>query len=154
MGSLLAKITFLLCLFQPLEWIQNIFQVWPCPSKQKPFSKKSCLDPIKFDPNRFLDENGGLKRNKNMLGPFGVGKRSCPGQGIAELQVLLYTVNLLRYVSNLKKRKKKLIFEALQYKYRPRTSTFDSKNWRRMVEFILEKTNTCSSRCIHGCQES
>ena len=29
--------------------------------------------------------------------PFGFGKRSCPGQAIAELQMLLFTVHLLRY---------------------------------------------------------
>jgi len=28
--------------------------------------------------------------------PFGFGKRSCPGQAIAELQMLLFTVHLLR----------------------------------------------------------
>ena len=33
-----------------------------------------------------------------MMGPFGIGKRSCPGQAIAELQILIYTVNLLRLV--------------------------------------------------------
>ena len=54
-------------------------------------------DPFKFDPTRFLDSNGGLKRNKNMF-QFGFGRRSCPGQAIAELQILIFTVNLLRYV--------------------------------------------------------
>ena len=29
---------------------------------------------------------------------FGFGRRSCPGQAIAELQILIFTVNLLRYV--------------------------------------------------------
>ena len=53
------------------------------------------LDPFKFDPTRFLDSNGGLKRNKNMF-QFGFGRRSCPGQATAELQILLFTVNLLR----------------------------------------------------------
>lgn len=29
--------------------------------------------------------------------PFGYGKRSCPGAAIAELQILLFSVHLLRY---------------------------------------------------------
>ena len=28
--------------------------------------------------------------------PFGYGKRSCPGQAVAELQMLLFTVHLLQ----------------------------------------------------------
>ena len=69
---------------------------WINHSETCTFEDRHVKDPFKFDPNRFLDSNGGLKRNKNMLGPFGFGKRSCPGQAIAELQILLYTVNLLR----------------------------------------------------------
>ena len=30
--------------------------------------------------------------------PFGFGKRSCPGQAVAELQMLLFTVHLLRWI--------------------------------------------------------
>lgn len=52
-------------------------------------------EPFKFDPMRFLDDSGNLKRDKNLM-PFGIGRRSCPGQAIAELQMLVFTVNLLR----------------------------------------------------------
>jgi len=58
-------------------------------------NEKYYPNPFKFDPNRFLNSDGTLKRCKNLM-PFGYGKRSCPGQAVAELQMLLFTVHLLQ----------------------------------------------------------
>ncbi|GIX69330.1 cytochrome P450 2F3 [Caerostris extrusa] len=44
--------------------------------------------PEKFDPKRFLDENG-KKINKEGPYPFGLGKRSCIGESLAEMEVFL-----------------------------------------------------------------
>ena len=51
-------------------------------------------EPFTFNPLRFIDENGKLKRNKNWMG-FGYGRRSCPGKALAEQQLLQYTLAFL-----------------------------------------------------------
>ncbi|XP_076466713.1 cytochrome P450 2B6-like [Babylonia areolata] len=55
-------------------------------------------DPECFRPERFLDPENGrvvvVKREEFI--PFSVGRRSCPGEGIARLQLFLYVTSLLQ----------------------------------------------------------
>ena len=63
-------------------------------------AEKYFPDPFKFNPLRFVDDNGKLARNKNWL-PFGYGRRSCPGKALAEQQLLQYTLYFLKWVLNI-----------------------------------------------------
>ncbi|KAH7700195.1 Protein CYP-33C1 [Aphelenchoides avenae] len=51
-------------------------------------------DPTMFDPTRFLDANGSLKRVDELI-PFSIGKRQCAGEGLARMEMFLFTANLL-----------------------------------------------------------
>ena len=57
-------------------------------------------DPFKFDPERFLDEEGILvdadhPNRKNLL-PFGAGRRVCPGEVLARNRMFLIVTSLLQ----------------------------------------------------------
>lgn len=45
--------------------------------------------PYEFRPERFLDENGRLV-NTEKVWSFSIGKRACPGESLAVLEVFLY----------------------------------------------------------------
>uniref|UniRef100_A0A7E4V3Z4 Cytochrome P450 n=1 Tax=Panagrellus redivivus TaxID=6233 RepID=A0A7E4V3Z4_PANRE len=47
-----------------------------------------------FKPERFLDANGKFFQPPELM-PFGVGKRACLGEGLARLELFLFTANLL-----------------------------------------------------------
>ncbi|CAG0894273.1 unnamed protein product [Cyprideis torosa] len=53
-------------------------------------------DPEKFDPQRFLDEEGQLRKSVPGYMPFGAGKRQCLGESLAKLQLFLYLATLLQ----------------------------------------------------------
>ena len=59
------------------------------------FNPKYFKDPFVFNPNRFLDENGNYKKDSNLI-PFNVGKRSCPGQVTAYLEMNFFLINVLK----------------------------------------------------------
>ena len=51
-------------------------------------------DPQRFDPDRFLD-GGRFKKDEKVI-PFSVGKRQCPGEGVARAEIFLFFVGLLQ----------------------------------------------------------
>uniref|UniRef100_A0AC34FN43 Cytochrome P450 n=1 Tax=Panagrolaimus sp. ES5 TaxID=591445 RepID=A0AC34FN43_9BILA len=50
-------------------------------------------NPDKFDPSRFIDENGKFVTKPEVF-PFGIGKRACLGEGLARMELFLFTANI------------------------------------------------------------
>jgi len=54
-------------------------------------------NPEKFQPERFLDDDGNYKRNENMI-QFGLGARHCLGEKLARLELFIFIITLLQHV--------------------------------------------------------
>ena len=58
---------------------------------------KHWTNPELFNPNRFLDSEGKMLANKNpAFIPFGIGRRSCPGEKLAMADLFLILVRILQ----------------------------------------------------------
>ncbi|KAL3110018.1 hypothetical protein niasHT_015621 [Heterodera trifolii] len=56
------------------------------------FDDKIFPDHEKFIPSRFLEEDGKMRRVDELI-PFGIGKRSCPGETLGRMELVLFTAN-------------------------------------------------------------
>ncbi|KAG0434422.1 hypothetical protein HPB47_019120 [Ixodes persulcatus] len=53
--------------------------------------------PDEFDPRRFMDEEGrGILAKPEYLIPFSIGKRMCPGETLATVEIFVYLTSLLQ----------------------------------------------------------
>ena len=52
-------------------------------------------EPYTFKPERFIDENGKFNHSERVT-PFGIGKRACLGQNLAEKEFFLFMVGFLQ----------------------------------------------------------
>ncbi|CAJ0926460.1 unnamed protein product, partial [Mesorhabditis belari] len=59
------------------------------------YDEKVFPDPYKFDPSRFLNLDGSLKTYPELI-PFSIGKRSCPGEGMAKVELYLFIANIFQ----------------------------------------------------------
>ncbi|KAI6196340.1 (pine wood nematode) hypothetical protein [Aphelenchoides besseyi] len=57
------------------------------------YDPKVFPNPEQFRPERFIDEKGHLKHYDEFI-PFGLGKRSCLGLGLANMELFLFITNL------------------------------------------------------------
>ena len=55
-------------------------------------------EPKSFNPERFIDENGKLKKIEQFV-PFGLGKRICMGESLAKNEMFLFFVRMLQRIS-------------------------------------------------------
>uniref|UniRef100_A0AC34RBX2 Cytochrome P450 n=1 Tax=Panagrolaimus sp. JU765 TaxID=591449 RepID=A0AC34RBX2_9BILA len=60
------------------------------------FNEQIFPEPFKFDPERFLDSSGNLKKIDELM-PFGLGKRQCLGESLARMELFLILSNLFRH---------------------------------------------------------
>uniref|UniRef100_A0AC34Q186 Cytochrome P450 n=1 Tax=Panagrolaimus sp. JU765 TaxID=591449 RepID=A0AC34Q186_9BILA len=56
-------------------------------------NNKYFKNPDKFDPERFLDKTGKFFSPPELI-PFGIGKRVCLGEGLARMELYLFTANI------------------------------------------------------------
>ncbi|EGT54930.1 hypothetical protein CAEBREN_30586 [Caenorhabditis brenneri] len=61
----------------------------PYPKRYKIFP-----EPYEFRPERFLEEGTGNLKKVEELCPFSIGKRQCPGEGLAKMELFLFFSNL------------------------------------------------------------
>ncbi|XP_015790253.1 cytochrome P450 2C15 [Tetranychus urticae] len=54
------------------------------------------IKPDEFDPSRFLTDNGTKAIKPPFLNPFSKGKRGCPGEGFANVELFLYLVSIVQ----------------------------------------------------------
>lgn len=65
-------------------------------------SKKYWTDPKRFDPKRHLVESAGQSDGlvsvirSDHLTPFGMGKRQCPGEGLARAEIFIMLATLVQ----------------------------------------------------------
>lgn len=59
------------------------------------FNPERFPEPDVFKPDRFIDSNGKFIRDEQVI-PFSIGKRSCPGEPLAQVEIYIYIIYLLQ----------------------------------------------------------
>ncbi|XP_060067125.1 cytochrome P450 2C31-like [Ylistrum balloti] len=80
------------CIFQGYDVPADtliLFNIWSVHH-----DKRYWRNPMRFDPKRFLDDNGALTIPDFYL-PYGTGERRCPGESLVDVEAFLFFTHLL-----------------------------------------------------------
>uniref|UniRef100_A0A8C1V8J5 Cytochrome P450 2J6-like n=2 Tax=Cyprinus carpio TaxID=7962 RepID=A0A8C1V8J5_CYPCA len=58
--------------------------------------KNEYHSPYEFNPAHFLDEDGKFLKKENFI-PFSIGKRMCPGEQLARMELFLFFISLMQH---------------------------------------------------------
>ena len=91
------------------------------------FDERYFKDPYTFNPDRFIDKNGKFFSPPELM-PFGIGKRACLGEGLARMELFLFTSNIFNQM------KLKPAYGMLPNDYRKVQGTITSLPYKTEIE--------------------
>ncbi|XP_021373084.1 cytochrome P450 1A5-like [Mizuhopecten yessoensis] len=84
------------CIFQGYDIPKDtlmLFNVWSVHHDNRYWR-----NPVRFDPNRFLNDSGALSIPDFYL-PYGTGERRCPGESLVDVEAFLFFTHLLHQLT-------------------------------------------------------
>uniref|UniRef100_A0A1I7XLK2 Unspecific monooxygenase n=1 Tax=Heterorhabditis bacteriophora TaxID=37862 RepID=A0A1I7XLK2_HETBA len=76
------------------------------------YDEKLFPSPLSFDPSRFMDENGRLKKVEELI-PFSIGLRQCLGEGLARMELFLFIANIFNRFQEMLEQQYLLLIQIL-----------------------------------------
>lgn len=86
----LAECDTTLCGYDIQEGAMIISNLWAVHHDPRFWS-----EPERFIPERFLDDNGAVQQHEEHMIPFSIGRRVCPGENLAKMELFLFFSHLM-----------------------------------------------------------
>ncbi|KAI2649500.1 Cytochrome P450 2A9 [Labeo rohita] len=112
--------------------------------------KKEYSTPYEFNPAHFLDENGTFLKKESFI-PFSIGKRMCPGEQLARMELFLFFTSLMQHFTFLPLERQTLSLKGtIGVSSGPESFQIHS-HYKRITHNILNQLSTIRGLLIFLC---